>query len=73
MLGPLPSLHRVIVAVCVLAVSLVLGAWLSLALPQVFLGGAGIGVGAALGTVVVIVLLHEPPQPHRRAVRVHRR
>lgn len=73
MLGPLHSLYRVIVAVCVLAASLGLGAWLSLALPEVFLGGAGIGLGAALGVIAVIVLLYEPPQPQRRTVRTNRR
>ncbi len=73
MLGPLPPLHRVIVAACALAACLGFGAWLTLVLPDPLLSRAGVGVGAALGVIAVIVLLREPPEPHERRVRVHRR
>lgn len=73
MLGPLPPLHRVIVAMCALAVCLGLGAWLTLVLPDPLLARAGVGLSAALGVIAVVVLLGEPPQPHARRVRARRR
>jgi hypothetical protein len=71
-LGPLPPLYRLIVTVCALSACLGLGAWMSMVLTSPLLAGAAVSVGGALGVLALVVLLREPPQPHRRAVRIDR-
>jgi hypothetical protein len=70
-LGPLPTIYRVVVSVCALAVCVGLGAWLTSLLPGPFLAPAGAGIGAAPGVVAVSLLLHDSGHPRQR--RVHLR
>lgn len=59
MLGPLPTLYRVIVSVFAFLAFVGLGVWLAWLLPESVLASAGTGIGAALGLVVVVLLLHD--------------
>jgi hypothetical protein len=58
-LGPLPPLHRWIVCALALVTCIGVGAWLAFTLPVPVLAGSGAVVGAALGLVVVLLLLHD--------------
>jgi sterol desaturase/sphingolipid hydroxylase (fatty acid hydroxylase superfamily) len=73
MLGPLPTIYRVVVSVCALLAFIGLGVWVSLMLPESFVAPMGAGVGAGIGVVVVLLLLadleHRRPS-HRAAHRV---
>ena len=66
MLGPLPFLYRVIVAVVALLAFGGLGAWLANTLPIQHVARAGVGIGAALGILVVALLLHGSTSPTPR-------
>jgi hypothetical protein len=68
-LGPLPTIYRIIVSVCALAACAGLGAWLTSRLPGSFLAPTGAGIGAAIGVVAVLLLLHD--SDHDRQRRVH--
>lgn len=77
MLGPLPTLYRVIVSVCVLLSFVGIGAWVGHLMPDTVLASAGTGVGAGLGVGVALLLLHYAhPHSHNPAspppVRSHR-
>lgn len=72
MLGPLPTLYRVIVSVCALLAFVGLGAWLAVTLPVPLLASAGAGIGAGIGAVAVLLLVHDFEQ-HRTAHRVRLR
>lgn len=73
MLGPLPTLYRVVVSVCALAAFVGFGAWLTHTLPGPFLALAGAGMGAGIGVVVVLALLHDSEQRSNRVrIRSHR-
>ena len=75
MLGPLPTIYRVIVSVCALLSFVGIGAWLSLLMPEVFVAAVGTGHGHGLGVVAVLLLLHQPVRGstgHRVRVRPHR-
>ncbi|MGH3346279.1 MAG: hypothetical protein ACRDO4_04810 [Nocardioides sp.] len=67
-MGPLPQLHRYLIAALVLLLSLGLGLWLagSHDLP---LGGVGVGLG--VGCLIAYLLVHDARPP--RSVRVTRR
>jgi hypothetical protein len=62
--GPLPQLHRFLIAALVLVLSLGAGVWLAayLDLP---LGGVGVGLGA--GCLLAYVLVHDFGHPDRSA------
>ena len=63
MLGPLPPLHRWVVGLLAVVACVGLGAWLAAVTPIPRLPRAGAGVGAALGAVVVALLLHHHDGP----------
>ena len=74
MLGPLPFLYRVIVAVVALLVFVGFGVWLADVLPVQQLTGAGAGIGTAIGILVVALLLHgSPSETAQRSGLRHRR
>lgn len=76
MLGPLPTLYRVIVSVCALLAFVGVGAWLAFTLPVPLLAGAGAGIGAGIGVVAVLLLVHDfhhhGATPHRVRTARHR-
>jgi hypothetical protein len=57
-LGPLPLIYRWIVCVLALLACVGLGAWLAFKLPVSLITG-GAAIGAALGVVVVMLVLHD--------------
>lgn len=59
MLGPLPTLYRVIVCACAFLAFVGLGVWLAWLLPDSALASTGTSIGAGLGIVVVLLLLHD--------------
>lgn len=77
MLGPLPPLYRAFVALSVLALCVAGGAWLTFTLTGPLLAATGAGVGAGIGGVVALLLLHDvtstrrlrPQQARHRAQR----
>lgn len=73
MLGPLPPLYRMVVAVCALLAFVGLGAWLAVTLPIPLLASAGAGIGAGIGVIVVLLLVHDPHrQPTAQRLRTSR-
>jgi len=62
-LGPLPTLYRVIVCVCAFLAFVGLGVWTAWLMPESSLASAGSGLGAGLGIVVVLLLLHDARGP----------
>jgi hypothetical protein len=58
-LGPLPTLYRVVVSTCALLGCVGLGAWLAFTLPVPLLASAGAGIGAGIGVVVMLLLTHD--------------
>lgn len=75
MLGPLPIVYRVIVALSALAAFAGLGAWLAIDVAGPALASTGAGLGLGIGAVVVLLLLHdfEHREGHPHRVRVHSR
>ena len=66
MLGPLPPLYRLIVSVLALLAFVGVGAWLAFTLPIAAM------IGAMLGALVVLGMLHEDaPRPSRVRARRH--
>ena len=66
MLGPLPTMYRVLVSLVVLLLCVGVGAWAAFMLPYHVLVSAGASVGLGVGLVCAYLLLHQPsPQPHR--------
>ena len=69
-MGPLPPLHRLVVAVLLLVLCLVAGislaGFLDLPLP-------GIGAGLAVGVLLVWLAIHDFHRPRPRPVRIPRR
>ncbi|MFP5252776.1 MAG: hypothetical protein ACLGH4_03155 [Actinomycetes bacterium] len=59
MLGPLPTIHRVVVCVFAFLAFVGLGVWLAWLMPESTLASAGTSVGAGLGIVVVLLLLRD--------------
>lgn len=74
MLGPLPTKYRFVVAACALVAFIGVGAWAGLSIDTV-LPSTGVLVGATLGVVASLLLLHDftSTHPHPRAARVHAR
>jgi len=58
-LGPLPKFYRVAVSGCALVVLTAFGAWAAFTLPVPILAVGGGSIGAALGVIVVVMLLHD--------------
>lgn len=73
MLGPLPPLHRVLVALCAIALFVAGGAWVTFALTGPLLAATGAGVGLGIGAVVVLLLLHDRQPRRLRAQHVRSR
>ena len=73
MLGPLPPLYRLIVSVLALLAFVGVGAWLAFTLPVAVIAPTGAMIGAVLGALVVLGMLHEdaPPPSRVRARRHH--
>jgi len=69
-MGPLPQLHRFLVATLLLTLCLAGGIWLAgvLDLPM-----RGIGVGLGVGLLVVWLATHDFRRPRERPVRISRR
>lgn len=59
MLGPLPTKYRLVVSLCALVAFIGVGAWFSYSLHGPVLATTGAGVGAALGAVATLLLLHD--------------
>ena len=72
MLGPLPPLYRWVVAVCALTAFVGLGAWAAYYLPVPLLVQGGAVVGAVVGTLVVLLLVHDSPDAGGTRVRTPR-
>lgn len=72
MLGPLPKLYRVVVALAALLVCAAAGAWSAFMLPYPVLVGAGASVGLAVGVACAYLLLHQSRTATPQRVR-HRR
>jgi hypothetical protein len=67
-MGPLPQLHRFLIAALVLVLSLGLGLWLA-SYHDLPLGGVGVGLG--IGCLIAYLLVHDFRRS--RSVRVIRR
>jgi uncharacterized membrane protein len=74
MLGPLPPLYRLIVALSALAVFVGVGAWVTytVAGPSV-LTSMGASIGAGIGAIVAMLLLHDSSHPGRHLQPRHAR
>jgi Na+-transporting methylmalonyl-CoA/oxaloacetate decarboxylase beta subunit len=59
-LGPLPKLYRLVVAVAALLVFVGVGAWAAFLLAYPVLISVGASIGLGLGTVCAYLLLHQP-------------
>jgi len=71
-LGPLPTIYRIVVIACALVTCIGVGAWLAAKLPGEGLAGSGAGIGAALGALLAVLLVREF-RPRARAVPVRAR
>lgn len=69
-MGPLPQLHRLVVAALLLVLGLAGGVWLAVFL-ELPLGGIGVGLGA--GLLLVWLATHDFRGPRSRPVRISRR
>jgi hypothetical protein len=69
-LGPLPPLYRWIVCLLALVACIGVGAWLAFTLPVPLIATTGAAIGAALGVVLVTLVLHDGHGPaHTRRTR----
>lgn len=73
MLGPLPQLYRVVVAVTAVVLFVAGGAWAAFMLPYPILVSVGASIGLAVGALCAYLLLHESRHApaSRRARRTH--
>lgn len=74
MLGPLPTVYRVVVIACALVACVGVGAWLASVLPGPMLATGGAGVGALFGALLALLLIYpfDGPRPNA-AIRVRAR
>jgi hypothetical protein len=72
MFGPLPLLHRIVLAAISLFSGVLAGAWIAHATPLPVAVSMGAVAGGLLGLVVAYALVHSP-DTHPRPVRVSRR
>ena len=73
MLGPLPTIYRIVVIGCALVTCIGVGAWLATMLPGPMLAGGGAGVGAGFGALLALVLVHDFQRTPVRVRTRHRR
>ena len=74
MLGPLPTIYRIVVIACALVVCVGVGAWLAATLPGPRLAGRGAMLGAGFGALLAMLLVHDFRHQHAGApVRVRTR
>jgi hypothetical protein len=74
-LGPLPTLYRLLVSVSVVAVFVGAGTWIAFVLPPSVLVSYGVSAGLVVGGVCAFLLVrdsHHVAAPHR-VRRPHRR
>lgn len=69
MLGPLPTIYRVLVSAAVLVVFATAGAWTAFKIPYPVLLSVGASVGLVMGTLCAYLLVHQAGSPRER----HRR
>ena len=69
-MGPLPQLHRFVVATLLLMLVLAGGIWLAAFLDVPM---RGIGLGLGVGLLVVWLATHDFRRPRERPVRISRR
>ena len=69
-MGPLPQLHRFVVATLLLMLFLAGGIWLAAFLDVPM---RGIGLGLGVGLLVVWLATHDFRRPRERPVRISRR
>jgi uncharacterized protein (DUF58 family) len=73
-LGPLPTIYRIVVFACALVACVGVGAWLASMLPGAMLGTRGAGIGAVFGALLAVLLLYPFDRPRSGApVRVRAR
>jgi hypothetical protein len=72
MLGPLPPLYRWVVGIALVLACVGVGAWLGFTLPVRFEAAAGAWAGAALGAVLLALVLHDRTTDVRTARVRHR-
>lgn len=73
MLGPLPSLHRIVLVLSAVAVCVGIGVWLG-TMPEVALNvRLGLIAGAATGLAAAFVLVHDFEQRERQQAPARRR
>jgi hypothetical protein len=71
-LGPLPTLYRVVVTLAALLVFAAGGAWAAFVIPYPLLLTAGASIGLAVGAVCAYLLVHPSAHPqHARRHRLH--
>jgi len=68
-LGPLPPMYRIVVAVAAVCVFVALGAWAAAMLPVRLVAGVGAATGAGLGLVAMYLLLRESGRDPARVRR----
>ena len=64
MLGPLPTIYRIVVIACALVVCVGVGAWLAATLPGPMLAGGGAMLGAGFGALLAMLLVHDFRHQH---------
>jgi Na+/H+ antiporter NhaC len=69
-LGPLPTLYRVVVTLAALLVFAAGGAWAAFVIPYPLLITVGASIGLAVGAVCAYLLVH--PSAHPGDARRHR-
>jgi hypothetical protein len=70
MFGPLPLLHKVVLAAITLLGGVIAGAWVAHMTPLPIAVSVGALAGGLLGLVTSYAVIHQP-QP--RTIRIHRR
>jgi hypothetical protein len=70
MLGPLPLLHRIVIAAVTLACGVLAGAWVTHVTTLPVAVSLGAIAGGLVGLVAAYAVVH---QPQARAVRIQRR
>ena len=68
MLGPLPTMYRIVVIACTLVVCMGVGAWVASRLSDANLAAQGAWVGAGFGAVLALLLVHDVDRSGPRAV-----
>lgn len=64
MLGPLPRMYRIVVAVTAVTICAAGGVWAAFMLPYPILSSIGASIGLAVGALCAFVLLHQRADDH---------